>query len=155
MGFNRTLKRSTIRQAYDLVGKKWREQLRSQEIMDSMGIRSDHLDQQRVGRKPPYHVFSLMVEGLDPMSVAKQSSPREILEYAAEHIMPDPPKGCGISWRGAQPRQSKQTVYDGPPTVETYTPSPIPFEPEESRSAADPTEQNRGVTVLNIAGDED
>lgn len=106
MGFSRKLSRTRLRRAYDMLGKRWKDQLRSQSVMDDMGISTPTLDAKRVGRKPPISVFSLMVRELaDPVAAVGDSSPREFLEYAAEFIIPDREHGgMGISWRGAAPR---------------------------------------------------
>lgn len=106
MGLDRKISRTKLRRAYDILGKRWKDQLRSQALMDEMGISSRELDAKRVGRKPPISVFALMVkEAGDPITTARESSPREFLEYAAEFIMPDREHGgMGISWRGAAPR---------------------------------------------------
>lgn len=106
MGLDRKIARTRVRRAYDILGRRWRDQLRSQRVMDEMGISSREMDAQRVGRRPPISVFSLMVREMpDPVASAREESPREFLEYAAEFVVPEREHGgMGVSWRGWRPR---------------------------------------------------
>jgi len=121
---NRKMRRKLLRNAYDVLGRRWRDHRRSQEMAASLGLPwKDGL----VGRRPPFSVFCLMVPSDNsPMMTVEQSTPREFLEYALEFIVPPREKGgAGISWRGAFPRESAKGEPPVTPTEDDSSNGPI------------------------------
>jgi len=79
-----------MRFAYDVLSKKWKEQLFKQNfyarLMGNDKI-PDSIKNEMVGRKPPFSVFMKVMNGVsNPVKVISESTPVEFITFVDENL---------------------------------------------------------------------
>lgn len=121
---NRKIKRASMRFAYDVLSKKWKEQLFKQNfyarLMGNDKI-PDSIKNEMVGRKPSFSVFMKVMNGVsNPVKVISESTPVEFITFVDENLES---MGNKILWRGIVPNIQREQTTDGEntPFVPTAT----------------------------------
>lgn len=141
----REMRRAQMRRAYDHLGKRWRQDRRTQKALMDLGL---EVNGPLLGRKPPFSVFAECIpDGENPLELVKQSPPVEFLEYA---------HAAELRWSGDVPVEAYKRLATQAlgGNVTTMDIAGNPHDESLDIKHSDTVSQ-RGVTTIDIAGGEE